>query len=314
MTAPTTACQLAMPNLERFFDQVIANHRGAVDVCVPGSRAGRAVVICGAGPSLRDAVLPEADEVWACNSALPWLWDRGVRVTHGVTIDQGEAMAGPGEFGRALPVAYLLGSAVHPALVARLRAAGRAVTFFHSFLGIPAPADWAPRPGFASYEDWLYRKLYPTTLCVGSGLNTVPRAIALAVGLGFARIDVYGADCAARPGVPPVPAPPGTAAYADWLDACVFYADGRTARVYGDAAPMLVAELAGRRWATRPDLVMSARHLLELERDHAGRVTCHGDTLVEALRDCDPARLPALDNVHARVTNLALPTYAEAAA
>lgn len=303
--ADTAICQLSMPNQSGLYDQVIANHRGATAMLTLNARAGQTIVICGAGPSLRDAVLPDADEVWACNSALNFLMARGERVTHGVTIDQGRAMLDGWEWGRSYPVGYYLASSVHPDLVAKLRADGRALTFFHSFLGVPAPEDWAPREGFGGYEDWLYRKLYPASCCVGQGLNTVPRAVCLALALGAASIEVYGADCACAPDGEPVPCLPGEPGYAEWLDSLVMYADGRTPRWYGDETPMAEAELGGHRWHSRPDMVVSAMHMLELQRVYPGRITYHGDTMIEALRGVDPRRLPALDN--GRVLNFAPP-------
>jgi len=52
---------------------------------------GQHIVICGAGPSLADHAheyCPAADQVWGCNSALPWLAENGHKVTHGFTVDQ----------------------------------------------------------------------------------------------------------------------------------------------------------------------------------------------------------------------------------
>ena len=55
------------------------------------------VVICGAGPSLRDTAAKwcqQADQVWGCNSAATWLYDNGHKVTHGFTVD-GQVSAEP---------------------------------------------------------------------------------------------------------------------------------------------------------------------------------------------------------------------------
>lgn len=268
-------------------------------------RAGQHVVICGAGPSLRDAVLPAADEVWACNSALPYLMDRGVRVTHGFTIDQGDIMLADTEWARTFPVGYYVASSVHPSLVAHLRAEGRAVTFFHSFLGIPSPADWVEREGFGSYEDWLYRKLYPSSFCVGQGLNSAARAVCLALALGCTRIDVYGADCACTPDGPPIPCLPGEPGYADWLDSVTMYADGRTPRWFGDDTPMAEANINGRRWHSRPDMVVSAMRMLDLQMVYPDRITYHGDTLLQAIAGLDASQLPQLEN--GRILNFAPP-------
>src|SRR5689334_9118057 len=51
-------------------------------------KAGKHVVICGAGPSLRDeaAQYCTADvDIWACNSALTWLLANGYPVSQAVT-------------------------------------------------------------------------------------------------------------------------------------------------------------------------------------------------------------------------------------
>lgn len=309
MTARTAICQLSMPAQDGFYDQVIANHRGATRMAQMGTHAGRSVVICGAGPSLREADLPPADEVWACNSALPFLMDRGLRVTHGFAIDQGRAMIAETEWARPFDVAYYLASSVHPDLVRHLRDAGRDITFFHSFLGTPEPADWIPREGFGSYEDWLYRKLYPASICVGQGLNSAARAICLALAMGFDWIEVYGADCACVPDLPAIPCLPGEPSYAAWLDGAVMYADGRTARWYGDDTPMVEATLEGRRWHTRPDMAVSASQMLRLQREYPNRIVFRGSPFLDAMALTDPARLPVLDQ--SRILNFAAPEIPE---
>ena len=302
--------RLVMPHDDRFYDQVIANHRGAVEVVEAGSHVGQSVAICCAGPSLADQPLEGAfDQVWAVNSALPYLMDRGVPVTHACTVDQGPAMMMDREFGRAFDVDYLLASCVYPELVQILRKAGRHIRYFHSYLGVTPPPDWVERPGFGHYEEWLYRKLYPTSICVGAGLNSGPRALSVAIGMGFSRIVVYGADCACAPGAPSIPAPPGTPAYAAWIRGLRMYADGRSpADCYHDAESLAEGEIDGRLWHTRPDMVISAQHLLQLQTmEPEGRITFVGDTLVNAIRGQDQAfmaRLPILNNVLGQVEHM----------
>ena len=56
-----------------------------------GSAQGQHIVICGAGPSLREHAAewcPQGDQVWGCNSAATYLQNNGHRITHGFTIDQ----------------------------------------------------------------------------------------------------------------------------------------------------------------------------------------------------------------------------------
>lgn len=283
MTRPSVVCDLRMPNKARFCDQIAKNAPWALSVAALNSHVGQSLVLCGAGPTLADHLdrMDAADAVWACNSALPYLVDRGVRVTHGFAIDQGEAMLADHEFGRALPVDYYLASSVHPALVRHLARAGRALTFFHSFLGVDDPDGWA-HPDGLRHEEFCYRRLYRPTVLVGSGVNAVPRAIGLAMALGFASVEVIGADCAARPSETPPPSPIDPA-FGDWVNDLVLYADGRTAGAYGVDGPIASACIDGRWWSTRPDMLMSARHMLDLTDLYPGRVTFTGDTLVNAI-------------------------------
>jgi hypothetical protein len=144
---------------------------------------------------------------------------------------------------------------------------GRKIRFFHSYVG---------------FDDALETKLYglyPESLRAGHGLNSVPRAICIALGMGFQRIEVYGADC----GVPdsgPMP-DMNSQEYNNWMDALVMYADGRTAgQVFGYESPMAECpNIEGRRWTTRPDMIVSAMHLLELQEAFPGRIELKGDTL-----------------------------------
>jgi hypothetical protein len=188
------------------------------------SAKGQRVVICGAGPSLRDHAAeycPEGDQVWGCNSAATWLHDNGHTVTHGFTVDQTPQMLA--EWASVPPIEYLLASSCNPFLAEMLVRAGRAVTFFHNYCGVPGPtvsynvcggcrtmfdrAATDPQPACPAcqgttsegatvmYEEWLYEALYPPTITVGSGLNAVTRAVDLAVYMGFSQITVLGADC-----------------------------------------------------------------------------------------------------------------------
>lgn len=294
-------CQLRIPNQSHLFGQIEQNAAHATRMAVYQTAiTSRTLAICGAGPSLAHQPVAPHTHVWACNSALPYLMDRGVRVTHGFGIDQGTEMLAPKEWERTFPVRYLVASSVHPSLVTHLLASGRKVTFFHSFLGIPDPEGWTPpaehaTPGL-TYEMWLYRHKYKDSVQVGYGLNSVPRAICLALAMGYRTITVYGADCAARTDSPPMPAL-NTAQYADWMRDLVMYADGRCAGVFGTDATMAEAVIDGVRWHTRPDMVISAMHMLHLIRDYPGRIRLEGETLPVALSRQTPeflGRMPAL--------------------
>lgn len=315
--APTITCELNLPNREHFFAQIEENAKVVRRTATANSRLGRTVSICGAGPSLADECesMEPTDEVWACNSSLPYLWDRSVRVTHGVTIDQHEMMLADHEFGRCLPVMYLLASSVHPNLVKRLMAHHRPITFFHSYLGIDNPEGWEPpkdKPQL-SYEMFLYTKRFPTSVMAGHGLNSVPRAICLAMAMGFETIYVYGADCAAKQTDEPMPPRNDGAAYMEWLTRLTFYADGRPASVYGNT-PIAEGVIDGRAWHTRADMVISAQHLLDLQREYKRafnrQVVFVGDTLVAAMEQhADDEewmkRLPKLEQ-RGQVSNFAL--------
>ena len=311
MTAPDqpdppreVMCKLSMPNQSGLYAQIEANAPFAKRMAWGAPGEGKTVVICGAGPTLADeyATLPKADAVWACNSALPYLMDRGVRVTDAFGIDQGEAMLAPHEWGRTFPVHYYVASSVHPQLVAHLRKARRKLTFFHSYLGLPDPEDWVRPDGVPAdmpYEMWLYTRLYGNSVQVGYGLNAVPRAVCLALFLGYSNILVYGADCACAIDAPKMPLM-DTPEYRAWMDGLVMYADGRRASLYGYDAVMAEAVIDGTRWHTRPDMVISARHLIQLCDSYPDRVRLLGATLPNAIRGKGQefmSRMPALTGV-----------------
>lgn len=305
--AGEVVCELRMStDTAGFADYIRRNRqycRGPRDVVQPDSHKGQSVAICGAGWSLtqHEEQLRNGgyDQIWGCNSALPYLWDAGLPVTHGITVDQGEDMLKPVEFGRTLNVPYYLASSVHPLLAKKLARMHRQLTWFHNFVGMENPKDWvAPEPwasasanaqrGFKTLEMWLYETQWPSTVQVGYGLNTLPRSAIVAMFMGFARIDLYGADHAAKPDAPPMPAG-DAAAYSAWLKQVVLYATGRTVHAaYGDTAIMIEHYLGGHRWHTRPDMMISARHLIDLARMCDGKqvpITLRliGDTLPNAM-------------------------------
>lgn len=294
-------CELKMPNMAQFYDYIEANARYATQMVKHNSHKGKRVIICGAGPSLAAyaPALPWAHQVWACNSALPYLMGLGAPVTHGFAIDQGESMLRAAEWGTTFDVTYLLASSVNPRLVAHLAKAGRRFRFFHNYLGPPNPEGWVPPTPGLSYEMWLYQTKYATSCQVGYGLNSVPRAICLALIMGFKEIEVYGADCACAPDQAPMP-PLRTTEYDDWIEHLVIYADGRTVSTnFGIGTPMTEGWVDGHRWTTRPDMVISAMHLLDLQRGYPGRIRLIGDTLPNALAKQPPEffeNMPRLTN------------------
>ena len=285
-TIQRARCLLTLPDKDVLYAQIRANAPYAKRMAQQHAQKGKTLAICGAGPSLADtaATMEHTDHVWACNSAVNFMHDHGYRMTHGFAIDQGEAMLAPHEWGTTYPMPYYVASSVHPRLVQHLLAHKRKLTFFHSFLGLPDPDDWTPDPRRpdVTYEMTLYTTIYPTSVQVGFGLNSVPRAICLALFLGYSRILVYGADCACTPDAPPMPFL-NTPEYAAWIAALPMYADGRCAVQYGDDAVMAEAVIDGTRWHTRPDMVMSAVHMVDMCKQYP-QIELIGRTLPNALR------------------------------
>lgn len=266
-------CVLQVPDESRLFDYIRQNASMSHDMVETNEALAGSVAICGAGPSLSLArgfdALNRTDEVWACNSALPFLADRGNRVTHGFAIDQSEGMLD--DWKETYDVTYLLASSVNPKLVEHLK--GRKIRWFHSYLGIPGPET--------DTEMQLYKKLYPDSVQVGHGLNSVPRAVCLALAMGFSDIRVYGVDCAAAPNQPEMPET-GEPGYWEWMQGITLYADGKKASTYGESV-MCEAVIDGRRWTTRPDMIISAQWLVKLAKAFPKRITLVGDTLPNAL-------------------------------
>lgn len=298
--------QLMLPDGQRLYENVRQNAPLAKVMVRPNSAVGQRVAICGAGPSLREtaALIPaDVDQVWACNSALPFMRDHGIRVTHGFAIDQGEAMLAPHEWGTTYPIVYLLASSVHPKLYEHLHKNNRLIQTFHSYLGLANPDGWEPptdRPDI-SYEMWLYTTLFADGVQVGYGLNAVPRAVCLALAMGFSEVLVYGADSACRPNAAPMPSL-GTPEYAEWLSQLVMYPDGRSAIQYGVDAAFAEAVIDGTRWHTRPDMVISATMLVDLVKANP-QVRIVGQGLPAVLLEKDEefmADMPRLvgDQVH----------------
>ena len=147
------------------------------------------------------------------------------------------------------------------------------------------------------YEDWLYSTYYDPTVRVGSGLNAVTRAIDLACFLGAGRITVLGADCAMRTNVPCPNVPHGSPEHIKWLtEDLVMHVDGGHA-LASDATPMtLTGEIDGRRWETKPDMIITARWLVDMARQ-IPEVELIGDTLPNALMDKDDEFLDSLPSL-----------------
>ena len=266
-----------------------------------GEAYGQHVVICGAGPSLRETAAewcPKGDQVWGCNSAAPWLVTHGHRATHAFTVDQTPAMLR--EWVDAPDLEYLCASTVHPHLTAWLRSKQRMVRFFHNYVGIPG-APVAFRDEWFSFEDWMYCVLFPPTARAGSGLNSVNRAVDIAQYMGFSKITVLGADCALRLKRPkPTKFVHGDRQHRRWLEKhTVMHANGNSAVHGGQTAVTLGGTVDGRYWESKPDMIVSAVWLEMTRRRLNGQLDIIGDVLPNALRNKDETflqRLPTMVN------------------
>lgn len=302
---------MTMPHQDHLFDHIRQNAPYAKQMFggVKGAAAGKTLAICGAGPSLweylKNPPNPQPDQVWGCNSAVPFLKERKARLTHAIGIDQGEGMLRDWErtYG---DLTYLIASSVHPSLVKHLRQRNLRIRWFHNFLGLEDPPDYVPVDICAqcqhvkagahvgheftpiTYEMSLYQTLYGPSCMPGFGMNVVSRAIGLAMYVGYDRILVYGSDCAAQPNGPPMPHGEGSEEeYAHWMKQLVVYADGRTAfDVYGPSGIMIEAsgpDFHGQRWHTRGDMLITARHIVQIVRESQDRVFLMGNTLPKVL-------------------------------
>jgi hypothetical protein len=322
--APQDQIQLQNPVAEHHAAFIFGNAQYCDRVVEQDSAKGETLVICGAGPSLAEDAgtwCRKGDQVWGCNSAMPWLVAQGYPVTHGFTIDQTAHMCA--EWESAPPVEYLVASTIHPHLTTLLLAHQRRLTWFHNFVGIKRPPvqygicldceamvpdvlnehpeclHARTETRLENYEDWMYMALYPGTVRAGSGLNAVTRAIDVALFMGFARIIVLGADCCLRVRNPlPEGVVPGTLAYTRWLnEEVVMHADGSSALSSGATPVTLQGMIDGRRFLTKPDMSITAVWLEVMRRKLKGRLEVIGDGLPNALRNKSLKylnRLPAL--------------------
>lgn len=267
-----------------------------------GEAKGQHIVICGAGPSLVENAEQYCrsgfDQLWGCNSALPWLVEHGYRPTHGVTVDQTPQMVN--EWDTLADVEYLVASTIHPFLADHLKAGKVRRRWFHNFVGIKRPqVEWTNedgKPCRAPYEDWLYLTMFPGTVMAGSGLNTVTRAYDVAKFMGASKITILGADCALRITAPPPDAVFGSPEHKRWLEECtVMHADGGHA-LAGEQSPLTlgaeidagtpdrtIREGHGRYWETKVDLMVSAIWLVMMKRKYPELLEIVGDTLPNAL-------------------------------
>ncbi len=277
---------LANPAADDFARHVAENAEYCTAVVEPGVARGQHLVLCGAGPSLAETIAycADGDQVWATNGALPWLIANGHRVTHGFTVNQFAAMTAL--WSPAPDVEYMLASTVDPALSALVYIAGRPATYFHNAVLLPE-------------QDELYAKLYPPTICAGSGLNAVTRALDVADFMGFERITVLGADCCLRvpPGHPPrssVTAAAGSAEYMNWLAGTIMHVNGENP-IDGGCPPLtLSGVIDGREWVGQADLWITMQWLVRMAKASNGKIRVIGDGLATAMMDKPTAFLDRL--------------------
>lgn len=223
-------------------------------MAAPDTCRGQTVALCGAGPSLDpDEVRASGcDHVFAVNSAAPWLMENGVPVTAALAIDQTAQLLE--EWKTTYPMVYYVASTVDPEVVKHLRAEDRTVVFFHNAVGMETGHD-------SEFDYYCHR--WPPTYMVGYGSTVLTRVVGLVRWMGFEHIHIYGADHA--------------------LSDDIAHANGETyQQAYGN--PVLVhGEIAGKRWVTRPDMLMAAVHLARLTRANPETITLHGETLPGAI-------------------------------
>ena len=271
------------------FRTAVAEHCEDTFVVGENSAKGQHVVICGAGPTLADHVaewVPQGHQVWGVNSALPYLVKHSYPVTHGLTVDQTPEMCA--EWFSAPDVEYLLATTVHPHLTEYLQQKGRRIRFFNNFVGIKQRPVPLPRPDGTTelmpYEDWLYSVLFHSTVRCGSGLNSVTRAVDLALFMGFEQITVLGADCALQNLRIPDHVERGSPEHIALLRGAKMHADGGDA-LASNATPLTFGgDIDGKHWETKPDMAISAVWLMRMERALNGRMRLIGDTLPNALK------------------------------
>ena len=321
--------QLSNPVTEHFEAFIAGNAMRVERVVEENSHKGQHLILCGAGPSLRDEAdewCPKGDAVWGCNSALTWLHEHGHNPTHGFSVDQTPAMVN--EWAEPPDVEYLIASTVHPYLVDHLKHNERTMRFFNNYVGIRKPPvsycvcghdkvehvyadhsadlvctccdceEYAMR--IMGYEDWLYAALsgsnpkFKATIRAGSGLNAVTRAVDVAQYMGFSKITVLGADCALRV-KRPFEGAHGSAEHHAWLEnETEMHADGGNALSSGATPVTYGGEIDGRWWETKPDMLITAVWLVRMLKSLGPGFRLVGDTLPNALRDKEDAFLDDL--------------------
>lgn len=265
-------------------EYVIENARRCKRTLQGGEGEGLTVLICGAGPSLATAFDRcvedfQPDAVWGCNSALKWLWTHHKPVSHGVAVAGEEGLLD--DWQPFPPVQYYVSSGVYPVIPKMLEARHRKAWFFHITLGPNLGVEDEPR---------FYADRFPPALIVkpSGAFNITNVAVVLAIGMGFERIVVAGADCCFAASDAPRPDPLDPTLDDDafheqnlrWKATHQMYVDGRDPiTAFGPDVITPDGMIAGRHVVSRPDMLLSAVHLVELAKHFPERVILAGDTL-----------------------------------
>lgn len=241
------AAALRLPNIER------------------DSHKGQTVLICGSGPSMKKPeVIEEIKKYVAegavlvgCKAAIRALYDQGLQVEYGVSMDPGAHIANPDKIFKAPGCKHITASSSDPALFEYLK--GEEVIIFHSATGL-------------DIELYLYGALFKNPDCMGGGYNVVNRALSAMDYMGFSKIIMAGVDCGHRRDEE-------------------FYVNGATP----STKKVMMTDhgiIDGQEWMTAPDMLASGVALArEAKRyDEEGRgedFIFIGDVLPKILREKD---------------------------
>lgn len=250
---PRLAIELRNPVTEKLPSYARANleiqKAHGIVMVQPGAHAGEKLALCGAGPSLRPDLLGRVDQVWACNSAVPYLAAQGARVDVALGIDQTPGLLR--EWAEPIDALYYVASTCDPELVLHLLDRGRTIQFFHNAVGFEGEIEHYN-------EDW------PPGFMLGHGATVICRAIGLVEWQGFERVDIHGADCA-------------------FGEDGAVHANGDSPAVAYGKPLVMQGEIDGRRWVARPDMLIEAVNLARRSQHSMGRIRLMGDTLPVAL-------------------------------
>lgn len=248
--AEKIAVELCNPVTDKLEGYARVNRLGTPTMVEQNKFLGQTVALCGAGPSLASHKIEGVTQIWAINSAAPYLEARGEQVTGALTIDQTDGMMR--DWAEPVNAVHYLASTCDPELVMHLTDRGREVVFFHNHVG------------FSDNEHEYYSEYWPPSLMLGEGSISVARFIGLAMWMGFQRIDIYGADCAFGEGD-------------------IAHVNGETAAEAWGAPTLMEGNIDGRTWRTRPDMLMGAVDIARKAKRSEGRIRLIGDTLPVAL-------------------------------